>query len=139
MSASGDEISFRPHHFMCTLAFEGKGYSPDFVTNYDKIHKQLIDNPDTDIKITHGLDAVCEACPHQRQNNLCDKQALIEHLDHGYHEALKLKDTSSLSWREAKNRIKQNITVDKFNGICKLCAWHRYGMCEKALKKLLDE
>ena len=27
-------LEFRPHHFLCTLGFEGKGYSDEFVRNY---------------------------------------------------------------------------------------------------------
>ncbi len=135
----GSKINFRPHHFMCTLGFAGKGYSPSFIKNYDSIYLEIHTHPDTEITITNGLDSICKACPHQRPNNKCDQQSLIEKLDQNHSEALQLGDVKSISWNDAKKRIKKNVTVKKFNKMCAGCKWQKYGMCEKALKKLLAD
>ena len=34
-------LKFRPHHFLCTLGFQGKGYSPGFVANFQAIADRL--------------------------------------------------------------------------------------------------
>ena len=34
-------LSFRPHHFLCTLGFEGKGYSDAFTRNMAEIADAL--------------------------------------------------------------------------------------------------
>jgi len=51
-------LTFRPHHFMCTLGFQGMGYSPAFVTNYKDIAATLKANPRTDIKVSFSLDSI---------------------------------------------------------------------------------
>ncbi len=60
-------IKFRPHHFMCTLGFQGKGYSLDFVRNYRNIHKTLKEDENTLIEVVKYMtlekfDQACTGC-----------------------------------------------------------------------------
>lgn len=50
-------IHLRPHHFLCLLTYAGKGYSPAFVANYDRIAARLAQGED--IEIVKGPDDVC--------------------------------------------------------------------------------
>lgn len=130
-----DKINFRPHHFLCTLCFQGKGYSPDFIRNYKSIVKNLVD--DTPIQVTEYTDSICAPCPHKRELQ-CASQAKIDILDKNHAKTLQLKTDEILSWGEAKQRIKDNLTLEKFHEICKTCSWKEYGLCEKVLTEFLD-
>lgn len=131
-------IRFRPHHFMCSLGYEGKGYSYDFVQNYNQIIEKLR-SPNGDqtlIQVTEFTDDVCSPCP-RREKKLCQRQKFIESLDKKHKEALGLAFDQVLSWKDAKTRIKKNISVERFHELCKGCEWKDLGLCEKALKKIL--
>lgn len=130
-------IRFRPHHFVCTLGFEGKGYTPLFVENYQKIVDTLNNDPNTLIEVTEQLDDVCAPCIHQRSNNLCAKQTLIQQLDDAYCALLGLKDGEVISWENAKHLIKEKVSLENFHVSCEGCQWKALGVCENALKELL--
>lgn len=50
-------IRLRAHHLLCMLTYVGKGYTPDFCTNYDEIAARLTRGED--IEIVAGPDDVC--------------------------------------------------------------------------------
>lgn len=138
METKQPSIQFRPHHFMCTLGFQGKGYSRGFIRNYQAIADQLKEDPDSLIQVTNGLDKICGACPHQTNQGLCTKQTFIDKLDQAHQEILRLKDQQIISWSLAKETIKAHMTVEKFHEACHGCEWKSYGVCEEALKTLLE-
>lgn len=125
------EINFRPHHFLCTLSFQGKGYSEPFIQNYQAIVDSLTD--ETVISVTPHTDSICAPCPHKR-NLHCENQSKISRLDEAHQAILKLP--TKITWGEAKQLIKKQMTLSKFHAACEPCQWKHYGMCESALKKL---
>ena len=128
-------LQFRPHHFMCTLAFQGKGYSNFFIKNYQKIADQLNTDPNCLIQVIQKTDDVCKACPHQIKKSLCTKQSFVENLDKAHQKILGFQENQSISWKDAKETIKTRMTVQKFHVVCAGCEWKAYGICEEALKK----
>lgn len=52
---------FRPHHLLCVLNYIGKGYSDDFIRNYDDIVAK-INAGQRDIEIVRGPDDICGPC-----------------------------------------------------------------------------
>lgn len=74
-------IKLRPHHLLCTQTFEGRGYSPSFVDNMEKIVAQLRADKTTEVEIVSGVDDLCEKCPHLLADGTCESQAKIEKLD----------------------------------------------------------
>lgn len=131
-------ITFRPHHFLCTLCFQGKGYSPDFIRNYKKIHAQL-NAPNGDlipIKVTAHTDSICLPCP-SKQGLLCKTQQTIDKLDKAHADVLQLSADEQLTWGEAKQRIKANLDLSSFHRICEPCSWKQYGLCEEILTEFL--
>lgn len=131
-------LSFRPHHFLCTLGFQGMGYSPGFVENYAQIVKALQDNEELSIEVVAGRDSICNACPHQGMTG-CETEEKIQSLDSRHSQILNIHPGDILSWREGKERLKERMTIDAFHGACEGCQWKDYGVCEKALKKLRNE
>ncbi len=131
-------IQFRPHHFMCTLGFVGKGYSESFVQNFSLIADQLRNSPDGDhtpILVTSTTDSICAPCPN-RNGESCTTETKIKKLDDAHAEILKLKTGMQLTWGEAKKRIQQSMTDEKFSDACSPCAWKSLGVCQNALTEL---
>ncbi len=50
-------IRLRGHHFLCLLTYVGKGYSAEFIANYDRIVARLSEGED--ILIVEGPDDIC--------------------------------------------------------------------------------
>lgn len=128
---------FRPHHFLCTVGFQGKGYSKAFVENYQKI-AQVLQSPEGDqvqIEVVDRTDSICDPCP-SKIGAKCESQEKIEKLDNEHAQALRIQEGDVLTWGEAKKRIKENITVNRFHQICEGCQWKALGVCESSLKKL---
>jgi hypothetical protein len=131
-------IRFRPHHFLCTVGFEGKGYSEAFVENYGRIADELRGTPASDgieIEVVAGTDSICEPCPNRR-GSLCETETKIRSLDDAHAKVLGIHAGDRLTWGEAKAKIRKNMTIEKFHAACAPCAWLKAGMCEKALTKL---
>ena len=126
------QIEFRPHHFLCTFCFKGKGYSPEFVDNYQVIAAQLKQDADTPIRVVNHTDSICSPCPH-RQGLRCTTEAKVQHLDQAHAGALEIQPGDVLTWREAKNRIAERIDLNTFHKICATCSWKASGICESVL------
>jgi uncharacterized protein len=131
-------ITFRPHHFLCTLCFQGKGYSPTFVENYQKIVEQLNSATGdlTPISIIAHTDSICAPCPH-KQNTQCASQEKITRLDNAHAEALGIKTGDIIYWGEAKKLIAEKITLEQFHQMCGACSWKNLGICEQVLRNFL--
>ena len=127
-------IYFRPHHFLCSLGYQGKGYSSDFVENYDQIALLLRakGGDSAQIQVVKHTDDICSACPHQR-GLLCATQEKISSLDDRHKKALNLEIGETLSWGDAKKRIREKISNEVFHEICEGCQWKNLGICEEAL------
>lgn len=129
------EISFRPHHFLCTLGFQGVGYSSDFVENYQQIVDAIQKDEELPIQVVIRKDSICSVCPHQRVEG-CAVEEKIQGLDARHAQILRLKQGDILSWAEAKQRLKDYMTLDEFHQACSGCEWKELGACETALKTL---
>ncbi|WP_380058498.1 DUF1284 domain-containing protein [Falsihalocynthiibacter sp. SS001] len=138
---SNSPVKFRPHHFLCALGFQGKGYSDDFTANlYEIVEGQLRADGGDDVLIqTVGMtDDICGPCP-KRRGRLCSDQPKIKSLDRSHAAALKLKPNETLTWGEAKARIKKHVPVGSLSQVCAGCSWLEFGMCEAALSRLHQE
>lgn len=128
-------VLLRPHHVLCAIGWQGKGYSPDFTRNMDAIVRdRLRRDPQTRLRITLRADAICAPCPHRRGAG-CQKEAKITALDRRHAAALDLQDGQELSWQQAEARACQLDPAD-LDQICAGCAWLSMGMCQAALARL---
>ena len=132
-------LEFRPHHFFCALGFEGKGYSPEFVRNFQQIADGLRKDKSSgdliEIRVVSRTDSICEPCPNRR-GALCETEEKIQKLDHAHASILKLKEGDVLTWREAKERLAEKMTVEDHHRACAPCSWRPLGICQKALESL---
>lgn len=53
-------IRIRPHHLLCMLTFAGKGYSPEFVANFERVARLIASGGQT-LEIVFGPDDICSA------------------------------------------------------------------------------
>ncbi|WP_052245120.1 DUF1284 domain-containing protein [Halocynthiibacter namhaensis] len=134
-------LKFRPHHFLCSLGFQGKGYSDEFTANMTRIVDQGLRAPKgeaTDIVVVRNTDDICAPCP-KRRGLRCSNQDGIEKLDKAHLRALGLSYNERLTWGDALDLIKQRISPGGLQIICAGCQWLEYGMCETAVQKLHTE
>ena len=105
---------------MCTLGFRGKGYSADFVRNYRKLVQTIARDEDILIEVVQYTDDVCSACPNKIDYIACKTQSKISKLDAAHIAVLQLIPGEVMSWKQAKDRIKKHMNVEKFLLSCKL-------------------
>ena len=132
-------ITFRPHHFLCSLGYQGKGYDDAFTANMDHVvadglHQEGGD--ETLITVTREAAVICGPCPHRRGQG-CASQEKIDGLDARHAARLNLVDGETLSWAEAKTRIAAKVKSGDLFDLCKGCQWLELGLCEDALAKLI--
>lgn len=127
-------IKFRPHHFLCALCFRGKGYSPGFIQNFSQIMDMLNaqEGDEVEIEIVKHTDSICAPCPHRRGQS-CEAENEILKLDQGHADVLGLNDLQSISWGEAKQRIRERMNLSAFHQVCDSCEWKKLGICESVL------
>lgn len=126
-------IKIRPHHLVCSLCFNGTGYSQKFIENFANIIQRFTT---TQIEIVDELDEICAACPNHNQKK-CDDFAKVIPLDNAYSKLFNLKKGDILSWQQAKNIIRHQLKLANFHQICAKCQWKDMGICETALAKFL--
>ncbi|MCC0046242.1 MAG: DUF1284 domain-containing protein [Defluviimonas sp.] len=135
---SGQPVRYRPHHFLCSLGFEGKGYSEAFTANMTAIvmgRLRAAGGEATVIEVTGAADDICAPCP-KRRGNLCTSQDKIKVLDRAHAAALDLTPRERLTWGEARARIRAKVPPGSLRTLCAGCEWEPYGMCEAALNRL---
>ena len=134
-------VRFRPHHFLCAIGYQGKGYSEAFTENMTAIVVDRLRAPggdDTPIQVVGLADDICGPCP-KRQGRLCSNQAAISRLDRAHATALKLTPHETLTWGAAKARIRDHVPPGHLTTLCQGCQWLELGLCEAALAKLHAE
>ena len=113
--------SLRPHHALCLLFFEGKGYSQAFVENMTA----FLAEPSRLVQITTRRDTLCQACPHLK-NEACEDEAKVSFFDQ---QTLSLTDTLfeasqplplSIFCQSVYNTILQK---DLLAEVCGECEW----------------
>lgn len=135
-------LEFRPHHFLCTLGFEGKGYSKEFVRSYraiaDKLRETGAAGEATPIRVSSATDSICAPCPN-REGSRCATEGKIQTLDYGHAAVLGLSPGQILTWAEAKARIATKMSDAEFDRVCAPCSWKSMGACKEALHKVRAE
>lgn len=134
-------VIYRPHHFLCSLGFRGKGYSERFTANMSDIidgRLRAAGGDDVTIIVTGATDDICAPCP-KRYGTLCESQEKIAALDARHARALGLFDGTKITWGDAKRRIVKRVLPGSLASLCKGCQWLDLGLCEQALSNLHSE
>jgi Uncharacterized conserved protein len=119
-------IHLRPHHLLCLLTYVGKGYSPTFVENYDRIVARL--NDGEEIEITDGPDDICApiACDmseHCHGASVISRDALAAR-DVGRILAMEIAPgTRTQLSPEAITRLRAAFASNEIRDACTGCDW----------------
>ena len=140
MKSQRQTIPVRAHTALCMQGFVGRGYSPSFVAEMQRVVNSL--RCEADIELIVAPDQLCGACPHG-ETNQCrlherDNEAHIVAQDQAVLRALKLQPNSSLSWPALVARVRQNIGPEDLDHLCGDCPWLPMGMCREALTKIRE-
>lgn len=139
--SAGPPVRYRPHHFLCSLGFEGKGYSDGFTANMTAIvigRLRAEGGEATVIEVVAAADDICAPCPRRRGEG-CEAQGRIDRLDAAHAFALNLAPGDRLTWGEAKARIRASVPSGSLRRLCAGCEWEPLGLCEAALARLHAE
>lgn len=131
-------VRFRPHHFLCSLGYQGKGYSDRFTANMSAIVLGRLRAPDggrTVIEVAPATDDICAPCPRRRGTH-CTEQMQIAALDARHAARLGLAPGDRLTWAEAQRRIRKRVHPDDLDQLCRGCGWLPLGLCKAALRAL---
>lgn len=132
-----ERLKYRPHHFLCSLGFEGKGYSDAFTANMSAIVEGRLRAPDgaaVEIEVVGEADDICAPCPSLRGTG-CAVQNKIDRLDAAHARTLSLAPGDVLRWGAALDRMAA-LPEGVHREICAGCQWLSGGMCEAALARL---
>lgn len=134
-------LQFRPHHFLCALGYRGAGYSDAFTANMTDIvvgRLRATGGDDVQIEVIGATDDICGPCP-KRRGDLCVNQDNIAKLDLSHSKALGVRPGDTLTWGQAKARIKSLVKPGELATVCAGCQWLELGYCEDSLKALHEE
>ena len=124
----------RPHHLICNLCFQGKGYNEEFTENFRVIH-QALKKKTNKIKIIQSIDDICSKCPEKQAPN-CKNEALVTEIDCAYLKILQLKYGEIITVAGMENKIKKHLSMEKFHTACEKCSWKASGICEAIIRDL---
>lgn len=127
-------MKLRPHHLMCTQSYVGKGYDEDFVKVMDKITYELRNNKEYLINIVFSTDDICVACPNMLDINLCKTNEKVNNIDSKVIKYFNLEEKEYI-YKDIVNYIKNNITLEIMDDICKECEWYNISECRSIICK----
>jgi hypothetical protein len=115
-------IFLRPHHLLCLLNFQGKGYSEAFIQNVVQILNTLKNKHNEQlICVVNGCDDICKSCPQKTQIG-CRDEKKISALDMAYTKILNVNERDVFSFCKMQQIIAK-LHEHEFQRICKTCCW----------------
>lgn len=122
-------ICLRPHHLLCCLFYEGKGYNETFIENMNLVQERL--NHES-IQLTLGCDAICTVCPNQIDENSCLTQDKVLALDKKVLEQFPLQTGKLYDYSTLQAIVRKRLDRSLFDSICNQCEW--YNLCKNKVK-----
>jgi hypothetical protein len=126
----------RPHHLLCIQGFRGQGYSPTFIANLSRIKEYFEAAPDAPVELVHGVDEICDYCPHLDSNDCTRPGQKVSELDRMALERMKLSAGMTESWSFFVDAICEHIDTAKMDEVCHGCNWIDLGFCAQGIEKL---
>ena len=107
----------RPHHILCLLFFEGKGYSDGFTAHMAAFHEALASDPV--LRLKAGEDVLCGRCPNQGTG--CPGAAAY---DGAVLSLCGLTPGEERRWSELAELAREKILrPGKLESVCGECQW----------------
>ena len=88
MTQSAD-LALRGHHFLCTLHYQGAGYSNGFTDNMTAVCQGIVARGTSTVSVAAMADPICTACPSlQPDGQSCEYQASVMRRDKALLDAM---------------------------------------------------
>jgi len=118
-------FSLRAHHLMCVTTYQGKGYSPDFVANMNRVWHALRSGAYPQVEVHAVADPLCQACPNLQdpaEPTSCQFQRSIEARDRRLLAAMGWEEGQIV---ELESVMKYILThhADLLSQVCVGCDW----------------
>jgi len=124
---------------LCSLGFQGLGYSRAFVENMRSI-VEAMQSASAELLLLDGPDSICAACPHlggNRCGKTDDSEAAIRRADRFVLAAVGMKPGERASAADVFERIAARVsTDDAHSSVCADCEWREHGVCREGLAAL---
>lgn len=134
-------IRLRPHHVLCSIGFDGHGYSDAFTANMSNVVNGQLRSAtghETTVWISAHADTYCAPCP-KRRGLGCEQQEKIDDLDRRHAETLGLEAGQILTWGDCLDRVVERVQPDDLDRLCESCSWLELGLCKSAVERLHAE
>ena len=117
-------IEVRPHHGMCFLFYEGKGYSAEFTDHMGSVVRAFADSPGLMIRLTSTADVVCDRCPNN-ESGICASQDKVKRYDEAVLGACDIAEGDVMPYADFITLIRERI-IDRNlrKAICSDCSWN---------------
>lgn len=125
MTPSTPPFSLRAHHLMCVTTYQGKGYSPEFVANMNRVWHALRSGVYPKVEVHAVADPLCHACPNlqdRAQPTSCQFQRSIEARDRRLLEAMGWQEGQIVELEEVMAYILAHH-AELLSHVCVGCDW----------------
>ncbi|HEX9744515.1 MAG TPA: DUF1284 domain-containing protein [bacterium] len=140
-------IIIRAHTLLCLQGYQGEGYSPEFVTEMNRVSAVLRSNPSRNVKIIIGADNFCNVCPHHYKGRciaddpdnvaiMMDSPDKMIEMDKRVLKWLGFPENIVVQWRMIVERISETVDSSSMDWLCQDCSWRKYPFCSNALDAL---
>jgi hypothetical protein len=130
-------MKLRPHHLICTLGYEGKGYSEKFVAHMNEITERLRKKDGLRVEVVQSTDDICSHCPHMLDTDLCEKNEAVKEHDQKVYDALGLEERE-YAYSDLLDIIRQKVNPDVLCYLCGDCMWLPLTDCRRLILDFLD-
>jgi hypothetical protein len=116
-------LALRGHHFLCTLHFQGAGYSTGFTGNMTALCAGIAERGTTTVEVAAMADPICSACPSlQPDGQSCATQDSVMRRDSALLDAMgwapgQVKSLEAPYWAVLDSR--DELIAD----LCTGCEW----------------
>ena len=136
--ADDPHLPLRAHHLLCVLKYQGKGYSSEFVSNFDRIWQGVKTGRYTHAIARSVADPICHACPHlsdQAEPTSCHFHDSIGARDRRLLEKMGWKEGTVVPLLETLSTL-QRRHAELLEVVCSGCEW--LPICREGTFTLLD-
>lgn len=116
-------MTLRGHHFLCSLHYQGAGYSTNFTDNFTQHMREVRANRVTHVEISPMADAICQACPSlQADQQRCEYQDSVTRRDRALLDAMGWAAGDVLDLEAAQRDVlarREELMKD----VCPGCEW----------------
>lgn len=131
-------IRLRPHHLLCLVAFQGEGYSPEFVEKTRDLQRALLADGGV-IELVRGPDDLCDGCPEMKDECVSlSPDSGVDRLDRASSSLLGVSPGRHRA-AELLRSMKKTFTPERGYKVCAECSWLPRMDCPRVIAARLRE